>query len=194
MLSEKKGTGFPYLVFLDAEGELIAAMRGARNMENLTNTAMTAKENAKLRTRAAAGDVNAKIDWLSYQIQVGWLAAEDGKATLAGLGKLDDKQTVRVKDISLVIEIVDITSSVARKKMPAEEGESKLLELYNSNRVPKDKHGMRMLLTAVFNNAYAKKDAKLCEKVLADFSKRAGDDAEMKPIIKSMEDRLKKLG
>lgn len=193
LLSEKKGTGFPYLVFLDGEGELVAAMRGARNMENLTITAATAKANMSLRTKAAAGDVNAKLDWLSYQIQVGWLNAEDGKAAIAGLGKLDAKQTERAKDISTIIEIIDINSSVARKKMTQEEGETKLLAFYNSGRIPKDKSGMRMLLTSVFNNAHAKKDVKLCEKVLADFRKRAGDDAEMKPIIKSMEDKIKKI-
>jgi hypothetical protein len=193
LLSEKKGTGFPYLVFMNGEGDLIAAMRGARTMETLAKTGATAAQNAKLRTLAASGDAGATFDWLVYQAQVGWVSFDEARTAFAALGNMTPAQKSKADETLVVLEIGYINNAVARGKMKPEDGRARTIEIYTSGKMPSEKDGMRTLLSAAFNAYYSKEDVANCEKVLNDAKRRLGTEADAKAFLDLLASRIDRM-
>ncbi len=62
MLSDLGGRSFPWIVFLDAEGEIVGRHAGSQTVEAFSRTAGNVRRCLDLRKKAAAGDASVKLD------------------------------------------------------------------------------------------------------------------------------------
>ncbi|HLY73009.1 MAG TPA: thioredoxin fold domain-containing protein [Planctomycetota bacterium] len=95
LLEEKGGTAFPWLVFMDATGEIITEHHGARSASEFAKTGETAKSWLALKEKAAKGDPAAQIDFAILQLSMGQVAAEDAAKTIKAAGKPTGEQQAR---------------------------------------------------------------------------------------------------
>ena len=76
LLAKKGGQGFPYLVFLDAEGEVIAAHEGEQTVAGFREGLGKARAFLDLRKKAEAGDKAARFQVLETRYGQGTLTSE----------------------------------------------------------------------------------------------------------------------
>lgn len=79
LLSEKGGRGFPYLVFLDAEGDVLVKVSGSRNVDGFKKDSEKLKSLLALKEKAASGDAGAKFDYLIVRIDLGLISVEEAQ-------------------------------------------------------------------------------------------------------------------
>ena len=86
LLEQKGGQGFPHIVFMDAEGNVLAEHQGDRSADGFSKTGQKAKEFIALKAKAEKGDKAAKIDFIIAQLSMGQLKASEAEAKIKELG------------------------------------------------------------------------------------------------------------
>lgn len=110
LLDEKGGSGFPYLVFLDAEGNLLAQHQGQRNVDGFTATMEKAQAYADLRAKAAGGDAAAAKEVLFKDAELGNLKIADAKKALENGKDLSDDEKAKLKATIQGLEMKEVMS------------------------------------------------------------------------------------
>lgn len=92
LLSSVGGTGFPTMVALDAEGKVLAKLKGMRTVENFDGMLKSGKETLtqlkEWTEKAAKGDAKAINALLAKQIELGQIDLPKAKSHLADSEKL----------------------------------------------------------------------------------------------------------
>jgi len=70
LLEEKGGYAFPWIVFMDASGEILYEHKGERSAEAFGATGTQAKAYVALQEKAAKGDAAAKVDLAILQLSL----------------------------------------------------------------------------------------------------------------------------
>ncbi len=112
LLSELGGTGFPYLVFLDADGSVLVRHKGARTLEALKVSGEKARGLMDLRRKAQAGDRDAGFEILLSKLEMGAVQPEALKAKLAVFGELSAGQKARLEPVVVTNEVRLVLASV----------------------------------------------------------------------------------
>jgi hypothetical protein len=68
LLEQKGGYAYPWIVFMDATGDILLEHKGERTAEAFGKTGTEAKAYVALREKAAKGDATAKIDFAILQL------------------------------------------------------------------------------------------------------------------------------
>ena len=109
---EYGGTGFPTLLFLDADGNKLAKVAGAdRNVEGFRKTEGQIARLLKLRDAAASGKNGTDVDLLLLELEMGltsFTSAQEARAGLAApkRGRAAFKGKVaKIDDLLLNLEI-----------------------------------------------------------------------------------------
>lgn len=112
LLDEKGGGGFPYLVFMDADGNVIVEHEGGRSVDAFTATsdAVVAYSNAK--AAAGKGDKAAAVDVILCEMEFGKLGKDEGEAKLKGQ-KLSADQEKRRKQALYDLDVKELTDGTA---------------------------------------------------------------------------------
>lgn len=100
LLSRKGGTGFPYFVVLDAQGELLAQHNGPRTVEGFQATVAKGQEFLDLVAKAEAGDEQAQIELAMVEAELGRIDYEAAKKRLEGR-TLTAEQSARLERLRL---------------------------------------------------------------------------------------------
>ncbi len=185
LLQEKGGRGFPYLVFLDAEGNVIARHEAERTVERFQATRSRAEAFLELRKKAAQGDRAAKIDLLAARAELQPITLEAAKAEAAALGALSPEESAKLEPAFLSLEVRGIL-------MTREGAGPKLVELWKAGRVPTGGVA-RGFWSGLASQAIDSKDRALLADLLVRLRKDYGADERWKPMIESLEKRLEGL-
>lgn len=86
LLEEKGGQGFPYVVFMDAEGHVLAKHEGARTAEGFEESGRKATGFLVLKAKAEKGDKAAKIDFIIAQLELGHIKAGEAEVKIRETG------------------------------------------------------------------------------------------------------------
>lgn len=110
LLNEKGGGGFPYLVFMDADGNVITEHEDAR-----TPAAFTATRDDVTGYLKAKADKTAVVELALYEMSLGKATREEGEAKLKGQ-KLTPEQEKRRAAIVYNLEVIEATNGYTNGK------------------------------------------------------------------------------
>jgi hypothetical protein len=91
LLSEKGGTGFPWLVFMSPEGDVIAPHDDARSVPGFRRTLDRATRWSAAKAKADGGDRHARADMLFLETELGRMEVVDLEDALAEAGLEPDE-------------------------------------------------------------------------------------------------------
>jgi len=101
LLEEKGGNAFPYIVVMDATGDVILQHQGARSAEAFGKSTSTAKDYLAVKEKADKGDAGAKIDFATLQLGMGKLKADEAQKAIKAAGEPSKDQQAKL-DLELV--------------------------------------------------------------------------------------------
>jgi len=193
LLSEKGGRGFPYCVFLDEEGNVLAKHEGPRTVEGFTKTANSVKSFLELKEKAASGDEGAKFDYLLARIELGHLSADDAKKECDGL-KLTKVQSAKIEKALTNLMISDTIKGVRSKEAAVAAGK-KFASLLAEEVTPADPNSNEWLSFMAYTMLYAEEtgDPGLFEDAYGRFKEKHGQNRRYAKFLEKAEKRLEDL-
>lgn len=198
LLMEKGGQGFPYLVFMDAEGNVLAKHEGSRDAEGFRQTGQKVQAFLALRKKAEAGGPEAKIDYLIARLDLGHVKAAQAERDLAGLGKPSPEQEARFRE-ALANAIVLETVRELHNDEEAEQAGKKFYEMYKAGKsAPTSDDAVQAYWILLMNCAEEKKDAAAFEAGFTALKAKFGAlpqaqkwFAEKEKVLKSLKEEKK---
>jgi hypothetical protein len=141
LLSEKGGRGFPTLAFLDAAGDVVARHDGDRTVDLFEATAASGRSFIDLRTKAAAGDKDAKIDYelARLALDAETVKFDDAKKRVADLGELGGAARKKADALLTDIEAMDIMSGISKGRPAAVK---RAYDMRKAGRTPSERVGL----------------------------------------------------
>jgi hypothetical protein len=190
LLREKGGTGFPYLVFLDADGEVLARA-GDRSVEGFQKVRSAISAYQALEQKAAKGDKTVGADLLIAGIEMGKLKFADAKEAAGKLGKISAEKQKQIDALVFNLEVQDAMSSVRSQEAMIEVGK-KFATMMEEGKAPTGS-AARQFYSAILAAKEAEADAKGFEKAMNAMKKAAGDTPANKRMFESLDTRLARL-
>ncbi len=140
---EYGGTGFPTLLFLDADGNKLAKVAGAdRNVEGFRKTEGQIARLLKLRDAAASGKEGTDVDLLLLELEMGLTSFTSAQEARAGLDAPKKKRSsfeekvAKIDNLLLNLEINEIRRSAGRDPEKRKGVEITLYEFAKDGRIP----------------------------------------------------------
>jgi hypothetical protein len=192
LLQDKGGMGFPYIVFMDETGNVLAQHRGLRTVAGLQKTLDTdVKAYADLLKKASGNDEAAKVELFLKRIELGHFPPAEGRKQLAAIKGLSREQAAKAQGQLATAEFTAIASKIrTRDEIPAA-GKS-LLAMKQAGHVPAGREALNFWFF-ILTYAESEKDVKLYEECLGELKKTAGDDARSKAMLEQLEKKLAEL-
>lgn len=163
MLTKVGGQGFPHLVVMDSDGEVLATHEADREVKAFGDTLTKATENSTLKARALAGDATAKVEWLCRQLEGGMIKFADAQTRVKGLGALTPEQKTRVDLAMFEIEVGNKLEEIQMNATSQEDFETKFAAFGKTaaawrkeNKIPKGDQNFGMFHDAI--RLYAEKE------------------------------------
>lgn len=194
LLSEKGGGGFPYLAFLNAEGDVVAKHQGPRSIEGFQQTAKDAKLYVELKKKMDEGkaDLATKVDFLVVSAKLGNVSLADAQKQAKDLAGLSPDQQKKVDEALANLEIADILKTVRSKDAQAEAGR-KFFEMKKEGRVATFDGTIWGYWVCILTHAEAQKDAATYEEGLNALKAKFKDSAAYKKALEQFEKTLQSL-
>lgn len=163
LLGEKGGRSFPYIIFMDETGGVLA-VPGDRSVEGFQKIlGGKVKEFTDLRAKAQSGDAVAQIDFALLEGNLGRISYEDVQKRLEGK-KLSDVQKALLGDVELGVLMADVGK--ATDKTSAQTAMKKVAEAYAAGRVPTGSEKKMEFLGIVLQEGLTEEDPDLAQKAL----------------------------
>ncbi|MCA8973728.1 MAG: hypothetical protein KDC98_03355 [Planctomycetes bacterium] len=188
LLQEKGGRGFPHLVFMDSNGEVLAKQR-ERSVEAFETTRKACMQFLELDRKAKAGDKSVGADLLIARIEMGSITLAEAKEAEAGLGKVKAEKKARIFELMLDLEVEDAMAGVRTRTQAAEVGR-RFAEMWGQGRAPKKGRPASTFFGLILEAAAQDKDAKLYERALAKYEKVAPQGKNRERTIERLRKRL----
>ncbi len=196
LLQKKGGTGFPYLVALDAHGDVIAkakdrSVAGFRAMmeSGAKFVAIQAKPEAE-RT------LDDRVFVFLHDIEMEELDLAAAQAEAAKFEGLSPEQKAQVDGALLGLEIESLlprTRDREEAKRLALVAGKRFSEMWAEGREPKDEAHIQPFFIVMLDYAESEKDAALFEKALAKLEATFGENPRAKGFFDAQKGRLAKL-
>jgi hypothetical protein len=187
---EKGGSGFPFLVFMDAEGNVVAK-QGERTVAGFQVRLAACKAYLELAAKHKAGDESVAADLLIARIELDQVDFAAAKQEAETLGRVDAAKQKKIDGLLLDLEVFSIVRS-ARAPAAAKESGAKFLEMMKAGRVPTGPIA-RNFYAWILPVAEAAGDAASYEQALTGFKQFVGDNRAMQEAVELFEQRLAKL-
>jgi hypothetical protein len=188
LLQKKGGRGFPYLVVMDAEGNVISKVKGARTVENFQKAVDAGN---RYQTLSAKKDRTPAEDMEFFKLQwgMGNLTPEQAHARIDAMKGLTDAQKA---DLLIPVEIKEHLPK-SRDPAAAQAAGKYYAQMYKEGRKPKTEADMQPYYILMLSYAEAQKDVKLFETALGELKKEFGSNPNATRFFAFQEKRLEKL-
>lgn len=168
LLKETGGRGFPYVVFLDADGSVLAPQPYAKLTvagfrESLEQAVPRSRS---LKSRAASGDDAAKVAWLLQRAEWGVLTAAEADAALTAMARqLTAEQRAVIENRRNNAELTDAVDAALgsgpRTMQAMAKAGPAVLKLRAAGHVPTDEQGFTLFRNVLVQHAEQTQDVKL---------------------------------
>jgi len=190
LLQEKGGRGFPYLAWMDAEGNVLAK-QGDRSVEGFEKTLKTLQDFLALEAKAAKGDKEAGVDALIAGLELGRYDAGQAKERLGRLGEIPADKRQRIDSLLVNLEVDAVMADVRSQEQAIEAGK-KFLAMEKDGRVPTGRTALTFY--SVILEVHAdNKDAKAYEASLGVLRQLAEGERGAARLLKRYEQTLERL-
>lgn len=197
LASRRGSSGFPYLAFLDANGDLLAGRvsRDVKSFEFSLNKAREVKQELDdLAKRSEAGDKEADKLRFFKKVELLHFSAAKARQAMEGLGlSADEKKKAEAELVDLDIREVMLTLTLDEKTRIA--AGSKFAEMKEDGRIPSapQKTEWRYFYHFIMIYAESEKNVKLFEDALETWKKQYGSNPRQQNSIKALEAKLAEL-
>lgn len=176
LLSEKGGRGFPHLVFMDADGAVLAVHKGNRTAAGFAETGRKAKAFQELKAKAEKepDNVGVQFEFLKVQIELGMVTAAQARDRMAKL-KLSPDQTKKLEDCLVDLDVMEIVKGLGRDKAAKLAAGKKFADWKKSGRTPKGDDAVGTFYSLIMDYAEEQKDAGLFEEAFNAVKTHFGD-------------------
>jgi len=162
LLQQKGGHGFPYIVFMDANGEVIVAPNG-RSVASFAATLKRLQRLFDARAKAKGGDAAAEIDVALTEGDLEIIAFAEVQKRLENK-KLNDDQKSLLAELELAGLMAEVTS--AQDEQSARTGMAKIAAAYAQGRIPSTNERKLLFLRILLQHGLTEEDADLAQKAL----------------------------
>jgi len=193
LLEEKGGEGFPHLVFMDEDGNVLAVHEEDRSPEAFAKTGESAKKFLSLKAKASKGDPAAKLDFLLAQMELGQLKAAEIEARLKECAAPTKEQKAKIDGLLADAAVMDIVKDI---KDPASEKDAgkKCYERYKAGQPgPASDKAVQPYYILTMDAADDKKDVETFEAALKMLKDRFGKYPRAQGFFKEKDKRLEEL-
>lgn len=196
LLEKKGGQGFPYLVFMDSDGNVIAKHESFRRVDAFKETGKKASEFLDLGRKAKSGDKTAQVDYLIARVELGHLTEKDAEAEAKKVGKLPPEKEQAFQSALSNLAVQEVLTHLprdSRDKAVTMAGE-KFAAMRKAGRPAPSSDELAQpywMLTMMY--AEQEKDAKTYELGLNALKKKFGDNPRAQQFFKQAEETLKGL-
>jgi hypothetical protein len=199
LLGKKGGGGWPYIVVMDADGNVLS-VHEPESRETFRKTAgfratvadarATANKLEELRKAAKGGDKDAAADLLGLQIELAHLDAAGAKKQLAAIRGLPKERFSELDRKVVALEVNEIQTSATEDEATHYAAGKKFAAMVEDDRIPPDDEALYFWY---FVSVYAEKekDADLYGKALAGMRKH--ERQIRASFLEQMEKTLEKL-
>jgi hypothetical protein len=193
LLEKKGGQGFPHIVFMDADGNVLAEHQGERTADGFSKTGQKAKEFVTLKAKAEKGDKAAKIDFIIAQLSMGQLKPSEAEAKIKEAGTPTKEQSEKLEG-----EMVNASVLEALKTVEDEDGAKavgkKFYEMEKAGKKgPTGDQAIQPYYILMMRAAEEAKDAAVFEKAMTTLKKKFGDNPNAKRFFEANEKKLEEL-
>ena len=168
LLTEKGGTGFPTLMFLDAEGRILAR-DVPRSVKGFEDTFEGVQAFAALLRKAEAGDAGAQVEVLVRQLEMEWFDFEDARARVAALEKVGSKEQKLLDQLLVDTEVRSVVSDAGEDSAKRQRAGAHFLAMWEEKRVPEGEGELYAFWSLIADHAEAEGDKKLFKRVVDAF-------------------------
>jgi len=193
LLEEKGGEGFPHIIFMDAEGKILAVHEEERSAEGFAKTGAKARSFMELKAKAAKGDKAAKIDLIIAQLDMAQIKAADAEKQLKEAGTLSKEQQAKLDEILVNASVMDIVKGIESENEAKAAGQ-KFYEMQKAGKPgPTSEQAVQPYYILGMNAAEEAKDAATFEKNLNALKAKFGSNPQAKKFFEAKEKKLEEL-
>lgn len=191
LLQEKGGRGFPYLVFMDAEGHVIGKHQGERTVDAFLKSGASVKAYAALKAKVASGGTPAdQAELFMAEMELGVVKMEDVETRRAGL-TLNAEQEVKYKGFLANIKVARALQGANPRDAEKMAEVSKVFyDMYKAGEIPMGGQPRVMFWNILMVQAEKEKDVEAFEKGLAVLKEVVGNNPQGLKMVEMMEGKL----
>jgi hypothetical protein len=190
LLQDKGGMGFPHLVFLDENGEVVAEQQD-RSVDGFAATVRDLNAWRALKERVDGGDESAANDLFLAGMRLGKISHKDATAQLERLEGLTEAQRKEAEQLLVNLEFDGAVKSVtSRQEMEA------VLEraaaMYAAKRIPSG-NSAPSFWSLLMRKADNDQDPALFAVCVTELKKMFGDKEEYKETFEQLDQQLEEM-
>lgn len=199
LLQEKGGRGFPHLVFMDAEGNVIATHDGPRTVEGFEAAGKKARTHVELKKKADAGDKGARIELVIADLDAGRIKTAEADKKLGELGELSPEQKKALEAAKANADVRELhekhkpTDPASAEKARVEVGKELLERKKAGKPAPTGEQEFQMYWFGLLRYAEHEKDAALYEEAFKAIEGKFGKEPQAKAALAKMRKTLERL-
>lgn len=204
LLDEKGGDGFPYVIEMDADGNVVAQLPAwPPNVENFEKMAAKGDEYFALKKKADGGDKPAAIDLFIAQLELHHHKLKDAEAKSKSLDKPSEEQKKKIEEMlaQLKAEALDDEIIALFKGLGQSPDEAaitalgrKFLEMKKAGKIP---NGNPQLIanfwSLIMQVAEKDKDVATFEEGIQALKAKFSDNPRAQQGIQQLEQKLEEL-
>ncbi len=193
LLQEKGGGGFPFLVMLDADGEVIAPHKGARSVEAFAKTAEASLAYADLKARYDAGDKTATLGYLMAALDLGAVKLAEANKIYSQVDEkeLDQAQRDEIKARLWSAEYQEILGTVSSLENAVAAGKGFKAMLDAGFKPDDGQHPNVWAMVSYY--ATDSKNADLLAEAIKEFAETKANSRFKDPNLQRMKDALAEM-
>ena len=194
LLSEKGGQGFPHLVAMDAEGEVIGVVSGERSVAGFTRLMKDAADYSTLRGKKGRSPAE-EVRLLGFELGMDRVTEADARTRAAALKDLDADPK---KALDALLLGLDIQAELKLIKGPDPAlriaAGKDFAAMWKEGRRPGSDDGVfQPFFIYMLDYAESEKDAAHFEKALGVLREKFGSEPKAAGFFKKQDERLAKL-
>ena len=143
LLIEKGGNAFPYIVFMDSDGDVVMQYQEARTTAGFKDTAGAVSRYLYLRKHADSPNATIRADLLLTQLDLGVLGYEEAREKLTRLKGLDKfSESVSAEQrAQLDQKMINLEFQDFLEKLPQDKSRSETIEIAAKDILLREKRG-----------------------------------------------------
>jgi hypothetical protein len=193
LLQKKGGNAFPFMIFMDAEGNVLAKHEGSRDAAGFGTTGKKVTAFVELKSKAAKGDKAAKLEYLIAQVELGHLKASEVPAKLKEAGPPTKEQQAKLDGALANAEVTEILEGI-QDEAGEKAASKKLYDRVKAGKAPPSGDqvlaGYWSLVLAASEEA---KDVATFENALKELKAKFGNLPQAQKFFQEKEAALQKL-
>ena len=193
LLEKKGGQGFPYIIYMDAEGAVLAEHQGDRSAEGFAKTGKAVKDYSAAKARVDKGEKGAGIDLAIAELILGKATATDAEKKIQAAGTPTKEQQAVIDTELLNAKILEEIRTIESDAAADAVGKKYYEMLKSGKPAPTGEQAMQPFYMLAMRAASTAKDAATFEKALEALKKNFGHLPNAKRFFEENEKTLEGL-